>query len=200
MLRVLDRTELEGFVFKDPGGPPCELLYGDVAFIQQTEDGSRLYLRGPVSANGGTIRICTARIEFIDRGPDRKMLDTRLRAANVKLGDSLSVLCMLRDNQRIAMDFKYTGKWRLKGYAGEKNVLLGKTYDFGIVKGFPKVRFLDYNKNRGDFFRRDVWFPKGPIQEAARNLLSGGNKAICICGAEDPLMKDNFICRKFELI
>lgn len=203
MLRVLGSTDLEGYVFQTPGGPPCELLTGVVSKIQVVDDAVVVSLRGYNLENGHKV-MRVASIMFQNRGSNRKMLKTRVIAAGVTNGVYLSVLVMQRNNKRIAMDFKFSGLWRFKGYKGEINVLFGKYEDLRLQENLVAFRFLDYNTYQKCYYRRTVDISETKMLARAKRdfLASNARRAcICICGAEQKNgSMSSYHCIWYEMI
>lgn len=199
MLRILDSRQLDGFVVKSPGGPPFELLSGTIADIcSRPKGGFNVRIRGSYVSGTGT-KIMSASLAFIDRGSDRKLLATRLIAAKAQKGKFISALVMIHDNERIVLDFKYSGLWNLKGYLGEKNVLIGKGYDFTIScqqRDIASAIFPDYNRS-GQCFRRKVYFADECLKMAISAFQSETHSMICICG---PGEGDCYHCNELAII
>ena len=65
MLRILSSSQLEGYVVKGKGGPPWELLAGNVAKVQQDGDALLVWISGS-NVENGIIRTRTAKIVFLD--------------------------------------------------------------------------------------------------------------------------------------
>lgn len=200
MLRLLGPTDLEGYVFQSPGGPKCELFTGVVSKMQADRDAIWVCIRGKSMESGEKV-FRTATILFENRGSDRKMLKTRLIAAGVSNGVYLSVLSMQRNNRRIALDFKFSGLWRLKGYKGELNVLFGKYYDPKLQDDLVSIRFLDYNSARNRYYRRTVDITDAEILQTAKDVFfdKKHNACVCICGPEQK-SSSAYRCRWFEMI
>lgn len=186
MLRILGPAELEGYVLQGTGGPRWELLSGVVSMVQETPETYYVTLRGKNLENGVYVWR-SATVAFRNRGAGRDRMKTRFVAAGIQTGMFLSVLSMQRNNERIAKDFKFSGLWRLKGYKGEKNVILGKYTDPKIQEGLVSIRFLDYNPSRRCYYRRTVDITDRQILPAAKENFyykADKNACICICGPE----------------
>lgn len=204
MLRILNSSELDGYVLQSPGGPPCELLCGTIASIQHTKEGCWVKIRG-TNFEDGIFRVRSATIKFVDRGADRRMLETRIVASKARIGTFISVLVMIQNNERIALDFKHSGLWRLKGFEGEKNVLLGKTYDFAQSKNSVKIKFLDYSRRRSAPYKRYARFSNENLIQAAKESFSVPELhpfAVCICGSEEKEEngEQSYECHAFEIL
>ncbi len=184
MLRVLGPADLEGFVFQSPGAPRCELFAGVISKVQITQDAMIVTIRGENEENGQKI-MRSATILFENRGGSRKMLMTRGIAAGLTSGVFVSILSMQRNNQRIAMDFKFSGLWRFKGYKGEINVLFGKYSDLRIQNNIVSFRFWDYNASEHFYYRWTVDITATQILEEEKIDFSSVKRkeaCICICG------------------
>ena len=193
MLRVMSPGDLKGYCLKKPQGPQFELLAGAVTDI--TRDGRDFIVRLSGMAYG---RWMSAYIRFSDREmSDRKMLATRLVASQVKRGDFLSVFLMHKNKERVALDFKFYGHWRFHGWAGEKNVFIGKIYNFSNDCAW----FCDYSPRNGGkkTYSWQVCF-EPQVMDSARRFLSQGNPfAICICGSQIG-GTGQYLCHTFDVI
>lgn len=201
MLRILGPSDLEGYLFQSPGGPQCELLFGKVVKTVIASQVLLVSLCGYIIYDGMK-KWYIATVIFQDRGPDRRMLHTRLIAAGVCNGAYLTILAMRRNDKRIALDFKYSGLWRLKGYMGEKNVLVGKYTDLKIKNDHISIRFLDYNAARKCYYRRTVDISEEKLPMAKECFIKANkNVCICVCGPE---CRDGdmpiYNCEWFEII
>ncbi len=184
MLRILGPTDLEGYVFQSPGAPRCELLVGVISKVQITQDAMIVTIRGENEENGQKI-MRSATIFFKNRGNSRKMLKTRGIAAGLTNGVFISILSMQRNNQRIAMDFKFSGLWRFKGYKGEINVIFGKYNDLLIQNNLVSFRFFDYNASEKFYYRWTVDIAAPQLLEQAKKdffSVSKNQACICVCG------------------
>lgn len=196
MLRVLNPKQLEGYVFKNVCSIPFELLAGNVAAVLKDGQDYILTLEG-TEYRGGRIIKQRAHIRFSDRGPDREMLATRITAAHIKRGSFMSVFCMQKNAERIALDFRFYGLWRFHGYQGEINVLLGKT--FGLYRNGQQLstKFVEYGG--GKTFERIVSFREKQIADAAKRYIEGNNPfTICKCGPERN--RNCYDCFAFEVL
>lgn len=202
MLRLLDQRQLDGYVFQSPGAPPCELLSGNIMYIYEFEDSMVVYLRGSMFENGAWVSR-TAKVLFRDRGADRKLLATRFKASKAEVGSYMSVLIMIQNKERIVLDFKFHGLWRLSGYLGEKNVILGKAFDYSERQGVGSVKFLDYN-NRGPgqkLYKRFIRFKESTLQYASVFQTRDKPFAVCICGPESKNSSySTYDCEWFEIL
>lgn len=201
MLRILDHHELEGYVFSETGGPRCELFGGRITDIRKQEKSYMVKINAKEFENGVYIER-SVWVSFIDRGPNRKMCATRLIASKAYVGAFISVLTMYRNDTRIVMEFRYNGLWRLKGYAGEKNVLIGKVQRYEISEEYLKIQFEDKKRSSETFFVRNVSFTKEPIRTcASRYLTKDDTYVICICGPEQKFNSiPEYECKAFEVV
>lgn len=201
MLRIFDSTELEGYVFKSPGGPQCELFGGRIADIKKEEDSYIVTLCAKEFENGKYMDRFV-KIYFFDRGANRKMCATRLIASRAYKGAYITVLTMYRNDMRIALEFRYEGLWRLNGYNGEKNVVLGKIQDIIDTREDFQISFLEQKNEQSVIFKRQVRFTGKDIISYARKFLSANDIfALCICGEEkkqDGISE--YDCFAFEVI
>lgn len=201
MLRIFDSTELDGYVFKSPGGPQCELFGGHIADIKKEEDAYIVTLSAKEFENGTYIERFV-KIYFMDRGANRKMCATRLIASRAHKGAYITVLTMYRNDKRIALEFRYEGLWRLNGYHGEKNVLLGKIRDIKETEETYQICFLEQKHEQSAAFKRKVRFTGKEIIPYARKFLDTNDIfALCICSEEkkrDGISE--YDCIAFEVI
>lgn len=203
MLRIMGSKELDGFVFRTPGGPCCELLGGLVTSVQESDKDFVIKISGPVLQNG-ILSHRSATVIFSDRGGDRKMLATRVIGSKICIGNYLSVLCMQRNGKRIALDFKFYGHWSLRGYLGEKNVFIGKMYDYTPSDRAATVRFLDYNKYRNHYYRWPVEIRDPEILFSLQMQYSRGSDApfaVCKCGSKiGGRQEDYYECKDLDVL
>lgn len=184
MLRILSSSQLEGYVVKGKGGPPWELLAGNVAKVQQDGDALLVWISGS-NVENGIIRTRTAKIVFLDDYAEyRKMLKTRIIASKIQVGSYISVLCKIKAQERIASDFKYSGLWSFSGYKGRMSVVVGNTpFLMESKDGVLVAEFLDKDKAHEVVYSRVVRFSRADIKKAASLYMTcPKSRSICICG------------------
>lgn len=201
MLRILNSTELNGFCLKNPGGPPFELLAGNVISITPDGNDYIVCLRGTVYEES-SYQQKFARIRFKDRGANRKMLATRLEAVNLAVGNFVSVFCMISNGERIALEFRFNGRWVFRGWAGEKNVIIGKVISFKDKPPYAFAKFMEYGyKKQEAQYTWYVQFTKTAAEYARMYLSKDSPFTVCVCGAGKKVDQQFwYYCNSFEVI
>lgn len=188
MLRILDSKQLDGYVFQKQSedAPDCELLAGYVTSIQPLDSLGNIYevrITGKYfDKNVRLMKLATTKVFFENRGDGRKRLAERLIESRLHKGSFVSVLCMIDDHCRYVLDFKFYGLWRLKGYAGEMNVLFGNPADYRLNRGIAQFKFTD--KGNGQFFERFVIVNTAAFREQEYEVIMRKGYAFFICGSE----------------
>ena len=188
MLRILDSKQLEGYVFQKESAdaPACELLAGYVDSIRPLDSMGNIYevkiTERYFDKNIRLIKLATTKIFFENRGDGRKRLAERLVESRLHKGSLVTALCMVEDCCRYVLDFKFYGLWRLKGYAGEMNVLFGRPDDYRLNQGIAQFKFTD--RGNGQTFERFAIVNASEFGASQYEVIKRNGYVFFICGPE----------------